>query len=201
MDLKIIDITKDLITTEPYPGDPAPELSIFSSFAGGDGCNMARLNTTLHCGTHADAPLHFIENGKTINSVPLGKFLGECRVIEVDTEMITGDYVDKHFPKGTKRVLIKSGGKAYFEKTGAEEAAYLGYELIGTDSMSIGSAADQVNPHRAILSENIAVLENLDLSAVNPGQYFLVAFPVKINGVEAAPVRAVLLDGYVFWSN
>ncbi len=201
MDLRIIDITKDLITTEPYPGDPAPELSVFASIAGGDSCNLARLYTTLHCGTHADAPLHFIENGKTINSVPLGKFLGECRVIEVDTEMITGEYVDKHFPKGTKRVLIKSGGKAYFEKTGAEEAAYLGYELIGTDSNSIGSAADQINPHRAILSEDIAVLENLDLSAVAPGQYFLVALPVKINGVEAAPVRAVLLDGYVFWSN
>ena len=109
--------------------------------------------------------------------------------------------MDKHFPKGTKRVLIKSGGRAYFEKTGAEEAAYLGYELIGTDSNSIGSAADQINPHKAILSEDIAVLENLDLSAVAPGQYFLVALPVKINGVEAAPVRAVLLDGYVFWSN
>ena len=201
MDLRIIDITKDLITTETYPGDPTPELSIFSSIAGGDSCNMAKLSTTLHCGTHADAPLHFIENGKTINAVPLEKFIGECRVIEVDTEMITGEYVDKHFPKGTKRVLIKSGGKAYFEKTGAEEAAFLGYDLIGTDGMSIGSAADQINPHRAILGENVAVLENLDLSDVAPGRYFLVAMPVKINGVEAAPVRAVLLDGYVFWSN
>ena len=201
MDLRIIDITKDLITTETYPGDPAPQLSIFSSIAGGDGCNMARLNTTLHCGTHADAPLHFIENGKTINAVPLEKFVGECRVIEVDTDMITGEYVDKHFPKGTKRVLIKSGGKVFFEKTGAEEAAFLGYELIGVDSMSIGSPADQINPHRAILGENVAVLENLDLSDVKPGPYFLVAMPLKINGVEASPVRAVLLDGYVFWSN
>ena len=49
-----------------------------------------------------------LENGKTINSVPLEKFVGECRVIEVDTDMITGDYVDKHFPRGTKRILIKS---------------------------------------------------------------------------------------------
>ncbi len=201
MDIKIIDITKDMITTEPYPGDPAPELSIFSSIAGGDSCNMARLNTTLHCGTHADAPLHFIENGKTINSVQLSKFIGECRVIEVDTEMITGEYVDKFFPKGTKRVLIKSGGKAYFEKTGAEEAAYYGYDLIGIDSMSVGSAADQTNPHKALLGEGVAILENLELSQVSPGQYFLVAMPVKIKGVEAAPVRAVLLDGYVFWSN
>lgn len=201
MDFKIIDISKDLMTSEPYPGDPKPELSVFSSFASGDGCNMARLTTTLHAGTHADAPLHFIPDGKQINAVELSAFVGECRVIEVDTDRITGEYVDKYFPKGTKRILIKSSGKAYFDKTGAEEAAYYGYSLIGTDGMSVGSAADQQGPHRALLSEGVAILENLDLSAVAPGKYFLVAAPVRINGVEAAPVRAILFDGYVFWSN
>lgn len=201
MDFRIIDITKDLVKTPPYPGDPVPELSVFSSVANGDSCNMARLTSTLHCGTHADAPLHFIPGGKTINAVPVDRFIGECRVIEVDTERITGDYVDKHFPKGCKRILIKSGGKAYFDKTGAEELAYYGYILVGTDSMSVGSAADQVGPHKAILGENIAVLENLNLSDVKPGKYFLIAPPIKISGVEAAPVRALLLDGYVFWSN
>ena len=201
MDFKIIDITKDLIKTEPYPGDPSPVLSVFSSFSKGDACNMASLTTTLHCGTHADAPLHFIPDGKTINAVGLDCFIGECRVIEVDTERITGDYVDRFFPKGEKRVLIKSGGKAYFDKTGAEEAAYYGYCLVGTDSMSVGSAEDQTGPHRALLGDGVAVLENLDLSEVKPGKYFLFAPPAKISGVEAAPVRAVLLDGYVFWSN
>lgn len=201
MEFKIIDITKDLIKTEPYPGDPEPCLSVFSSFQNGDGCNMASLTTTLHCGTHADAPLHFIAGGDTINSVPLEKFIGECRVIEVDEERITGAYVDKYFPKGEKRILIKSGGKVFFDKTGAEEAAYYGYSLIGVDSMSVGCAEDQQGPHRALLSEGVAVLENLDLSKVSPGKYFLAALPVKISGVEAAPVRAVLLDGYVFWSN
>lgn len=201
MEFKIIDITKDLIKTEPYPGDPAPELSVFSAIANGDGCNMARLTTTLHCGTHADAPLHFIPGGDTINSVPPEKFIGECRVIEVDTDRITGEYVDKYFPKGEKRILIKSGGRVFFDKTGAEEAAYYGYSLIGVDSMSVGCAEDQQGPHRALLGEGVAVLENLDLTNVKPGKYFLVALPVKISGVEGAPVRAVLLDGYVFWSN
>ncbi len=201
MELKIIDITKDLITTVPYPGDPAPELSVFSSIQAGDSCNMAKLTTTLHAGTHADAPLHFLNNGCTINNVPLEKFIGECRVIEINEPMITGAVVDRFFPKAEKRVLIKSGEKAFFEKTGAEAAAYLGYELIGIDSNSVGSPADQKNPHKAILGEGIAVLENLDLSQVKPGKYFLIALPLKIQGVEAAPVRAVLLDGYLFWSN
>lgn len=201
MEYRIIDISKDLITTEPYPGDPEPVLSVFSSFAEGDSCNMAKLSTTLHCGTHLDAPLHFIPGGKTVNSVPLENLIGECRVIEVDTDRITGDYVDRVFPKRTERILIKSGGKAYFDKTGAEELSYIGCKLIGTDNNSVGSAEDQTGPHRALLGEGVSVLENLDLSEVSPGKYFLMALPVKIAGVEAAPVRAVLLDGYVFWSN
>ncbi len=162
---------------------------------------MASIKTTLHAGTHADAPLHFINDGIPINKVSLSRFIGECIVLEVDTEVITGEYVDNHFPKSTKRLLLKSSGKAYFEKTGAEEAAYFGYDLIGTDAMSIGSPSDQVNPHRAILGEEIAVLENLDLSRVKPGRYFLVALPLKLQGMDASPVRAVLLDGHVFWSN
>lgn len=201
MAFDIIDITKDLVTTELYPGDPSPELSVFSAVNSGDLCNMAVLKTTLHCGTHADAPLHFIDGGKTINSVPLDKFIGECLVIEVPPGRITGSYVNRHFPKNEKRLLIKSGGKAYFDKTGAEEVAFSGLELIGTDANSIGSAEDQLGPHKAILGEGLAVLENLDLSKVTPGRYLLFAPPIKIAGVEAAPVRAVLINGYVFWSN
>ncbi|MBQ6065888.1 MAG: cyclase family protein [Clostridia bacterium] len=201
MDFRIIDITKDLVTTTPYPGDPAPELSVFSAIGNGDACNMAKLFTTLHCGTHADAPLHFIPGGKPINAVETDRFIGECEVFETPPGRITGDVVDRTFPRRCQRLLLKSNGLAYFEKTGAEEAAYLGYKLIGTDSNSIGGAEDQIRPHKAILSEGIAVLENLDLSRVKPGKYFLIAAPIKINGVEAAPVRALLIDGHIFWSN
>ena len=201
MDFRLIDITKDLITTPVYPGDPEPELSVFSAIANGDACNMAKLTTTLHCGTHADAPLHFVPGGAPINAADPERFIGECEVIEVPPGRITGEVVDRLFPRRPKRLLLKSGGKAYFEKTGAEEAAYYGYQLIGTDANSIGGPEDQTGPHRAILGENIAVLENLDLSEVKPGKYFLIAAPVKISGVEAAPVRALLVDGHIFWSN
>ena len=201
MDFRIIDITKDLITTPVYPGDPPPELTVFSSMGSGAQCNMARLNTTLHCGTHADAPLHFLSGGATINAVAPERFIGECEVLEVPPGRITGAAVDRLFPRQCERLLLKGNGLAYFEKTGAEEAAYYGYRLIGTDANSIGSPEDQTGPHRAILREGIAVLENLDLSQVKPGKYFLIAAPVKISGVEAAPVRALLVDGHIFWSN
>ncbi len=201
MDIKIIDISRELLSDTPYPGDPAATVCVFSALGQGDSCNMAELKTVLHNGTHADAPLHFIQSGKAINQLPLENFIGECQVIEVPEGRITGEYVDKYFPRTQKRILIKSNGKAFFDKTGAEEAAFLGISLIGTDGDSIGeTGGDEAGPHRAFMNENIAILEKLDLSAVRPGKYILVAQPLKIQGVEAAPVRACLLDGYIFWS-
>ena len=199
MSVRLIDISKELCACAVYPGDPAPRLEVFSSITGGDACNMAVLTSVLHAGTHADAPLHFIPRGTDMASMPLEPFIGECTVLEVTETVITGRYVNEHFPK-VERLLLKSGGKAYFDRTGAEEAAYLGIRLIGTDGNSVGCPADQIGPHRALLGENVAILENLDLSAVSPGKYFLMAQPVKIAGVDGAPVRAVLMDGYLFWS-
>lgn len=201
MAFEIIDISKDLLTSEVYPGDPQPEVSVFSAIARGDGCNMAKIASTLHCGTHVDAPLHFINGGNSIGAAELDSFIGECTVIDVPPGRITGQYADEHFPRGAKRILLRSGGMAYFDKTGAEETAFLGYKLVGTDSMSIGGAEDEISPHRALLGENVAVLENLNLENVKPGKYFLFAPPVKIAGVDAAPARAVLISGYMFWSN
>lgn len=200
MSFRIIDITKDLNTKDVYEGDPVPSFSVLSSISAGDACNMAVLTTALHAGTHADAPLHFIKGGADIANVPLSAFVGECMVIEVKDEVITGKYVNDNFPR-VKRLLIKSGGKAYFSVTGAEEAADMGIELIGTDGLSVGGPADQKGPHTALLGGGVNILENLDLSEVAPGRYFLLAQPVKISGVDAAPVRALLLDGYLFWSS
>ncbi len=201
MSFEIIDISKDLLTSEIYPGDPVPEVSIFSAIAKGDECNMARISSTLHCGTHADAPLHFINGGCSIGAAQLDRYIGECAVIDVPPGRITGEYADKHFPQGVERLLLRSGGAAYFDKTGAEETSYLGFKLIGTDGMSIGCSEDQTSPHRALLEDGVAVLENLNLSNVAPGRYFLIAPPIKIAGVDAAPVRALLISGYMFWSN
>ncbi len=201
MSFEIIDISKDLLTSEIYPGDPVPEVSIFSAIAKGDECNMARISSTLHCGTHADAPLHFINGGCSIGAAQLDRYIGECAVVDVPPGRITGQYADAHFPHGVERLLLRSGGTAYFDKTGAEETAYLGFKLIGTDGTSIGCSEDQTSPHRALLEDGVAVLENLNLSNVAPGRYFLIAPPIKIAGVDAAPVRALLISGYMFWSN
>lgn len=198
--MQIIDISRDITKCELYPGDPEVRLEVASALSRGDSCNLSAIYTGLHNGTHADAPLHFIEGGESIDKANLSVFIGECYVIEVPEGPITGEYVDNHFPRDAERVLIKGNGKAWFMENGAEEVAFSKIKLIGTDSLSVGTHGNQTGPHRALLRENVAIVENLDLSKVKPGKYFLLAQPLKIGSAEAAPLRAVLLADFIFWS-
>ena len=85
-----------------------------------------------------------------------------------------------------------------------ESSAYYiadsGIKLIGTDSQTIGIHGQNESVHKALLSADIPIIEGLDLSNVEPGTYFLMAQPLKIQGLEAAPLRAVLVKEHIFWS-
>lgn len=198
--MQIIDISQELFSAPVYPGDPEPKLQRISRIELGDSCNLSAIYACLHNGTHADAPLHFIEDAQAIDEVPLEKFIGPCKVIEVDKGPITGAYVERFFPRNCKRLLVKSKGKAWLMGNAADEVAQLGIELYGTDSQSIGTSGAQREPHTSLLGNNIAILEGLDLSKVVTGDYFLFAPPLKIAGSDGSPVRAVLISGYIFWS-
>lgn len=198
MQLRIIDITKDVLECPVYPGDPEPQLELVSGFCKGDICNTAKISMCLHTGTHADAPLHFIDNGAPINHTELSVYIGECVVVECSAGLITGEVVNRYFPKA-ERILVKGNGEAFFDVTAAEELTFAGVKLIGTDAASIGAFGNEAAPHKAFLRDKTVILENLDLSRVQPGKYFLMAQPLKIKGVEAAPCRAVLIEDYLFW--
>jgi len=198
--MEYIDITNGIFKSEVYPGDPEPMHRTLRSIENGDGCNLSIYATGAHAGTHVDAPLHFVDGGKTIDELSLSPFIGPCRVIEVPEGPITGEYVETHFPRSTRRVLIKSSGKAWFLDHGAYAAADLEYFLIGTDALSVGCEGNQVLPHKAFLNNEIALLEGLNLSEVEPGNYFLIAPPIKLEGLEAAPARAILIKDNFSWS-
>lgn len=199
--MEIIDITKGIFTADIYPGDPEPSKRNFQSIENGDGCNLNGFFACCHAGTHADAPLHFVEGGKSIDEMNMAPFIGPCKVIDVPEGPITGEYVENNFPKGCRRLLIKSEGKAYFLDHGAQEAVNNGYLLIGTDALSVGTSGNQIAPHKAFLSRDVALLEGLDLTHVKTGNYFLLAQPLKLEGLEAAPVRALLIKGEFNWNS
>ena len=65
--------------------------------------------------------------------------------------------------------------------------------LIGLDTPSIDPADSVLLPsHRVALQAGISLIENLDLTEVEAGEYELIALPLKLEGVEASPVRAIL---------
>ncbi len=199
--MEIIDISKGIFSAEVYPGDPEPSKQNFQAIEKGDGCNLNAYFACCHAGTHVDAPLHFVEDGMAIDEMSLVPFIGPCRVLDVPPGPITGEYVENSFPRGVRRLLLKSEGEAYFLDHGAQAAANLGIMLIGTDSLSVGTSGNQIAPHKAFLNKNIALLEGLDLTGVSVGSYFLIAPPVKLEGLEAAPTRALLIKGDFHWES
>ncbi len=199
--MRIIDISNDLLTAEVYEGDPIPEMKRVREISPDSYYNLSVLDACLHNGTHIDAPLHFVPDADSVDKLPLEKFIGPCKVIEVSEGIITGRLVEEYFPRDCKRVLIKSKGRAFIHCTGAEVMSHLGYELVGTDGVTVEVPDSDGSTHRTLLNANIAILEGLNLEEVKSGEYFLIAPPVKIGGAEASFTRAVLISDYIFWSS
>ena len=199
--MEIVDISRDLFKTPVYPGDPEGYVDPIKEIRAGDRYNLNSIYTCLHTATHIDAPLHFIEGGKSIDQFPPDIFIGECLVVETPPGPITGAFAEDNFPwKDCERLLIKGNGLSYLMESSAYYVADSGIKLIGTDSQTIGNSTSNDVIHKAVLSADIPILEGLDLSNVQPGRYFLVAQPLKVSQVEASPCRAVLIKDHIFWS-
>lgn len=193
--MKLIDITREYFSAPLYDGDPIPALTLLSSPQWGDTYQLSQLQAGLHTSTHVDAPLHVFENAADVTELPLSHFIGNCTVIEIEKPPVTGLEINRLVPFDCKRVLFKCRYGAYLHPSAAYELAQDGFYLVGTDHPSIGEGeAECLEVHKALLGYHVAILENLDLSQVKPGNYFLFAPPLKIKGAEGAPCRAVLLD-------
>ena len=121
--MKIIDISKDVMTCAVFPGDPTPSIKTVKTIDDECPYNLNTINMCLHNGTHMDAPLHFLPNGNDITTFDPEVFLGPCVVVEVAEEMITGAFVEEYFPRNAKRILVKSNGKAVFHESAASAIA------------------------------------------------------------------------------
>ena len=89
----LIDITQELFSCNVFPGDPQPERKQVQSIENGDICNLTELSMCAHNGTHADAPYHFIKDGKTIDRMGLEPFVGDCFVARMDGGVLAEDAV------------------------------------------------------------------------------------------------------------
>ena len=170
--MKIYDISRELFSAPVYPGDPSPSFERLRRMELGDSFNLSGFYTGCHSGTHVDAPLHFLEDGAPIDETGL------------DIEAL-------RLRKG-ERVLFSGG--AFVSLSAAYVLADAEVALVGTDQQSIAPMGDEEAPHRELLRHEIALLEGLCLDGIPEGMYTLCAFPLKLRGLEASPVRAVLLQ-------
>lgn len=202
----IIDITRPLGAATPtWPGDAPFELA-WTSPPGTGSASVSRLSLSPHLGTHLDAPLHLEAGGADAASVDLGACIGACLVVRVGRR--EGAIEPDELPAGwstAERLLLATAAwpaatplPERFPAPSPSLAAALiasGVRLVGIDTPSIDPPeAEDLPAHRALLAAGVVVVEGLDLAGVEPGRYTLMAAPLRLVGVEASPVRAVLLD-------
>ncbi|MDR0818098.1 MAG: cyclase family protein [Oscillospiraceae bacterium] len=185
--MRIIDITQELFSCVVYPGDPAPVFERVKRIPE-DMCNLTNISLCVHNGTHADAPRHFIGDGKAIDEVELSAFYGDCTVAELSGELTAADVAPY---LGAERLLLK--GTLTITPEAAKAIANSGVRLIGVESQSVGTEDAPAPVPLILLGAGVIALEGLVLSEVEPGEYTLCAFPLKLSGSDGSPVRAVLI--------
>lgn len=190
-----------------WPSDPSFQRDIVQSIQQGATANLSKITMGTHSGTHIDAPLHFIQEGKDISSLPLEDMIGIARVIEIsDPHLITVNELLDHKIRAGERILFKTLNSSTVWKTddfiehfvsvsreAAEFLAKLAVKAIGVDYLSVGGYhSDGSDIHRILLGAGIWLIEGLDLSAVDPGDYFIICLPLRICNGDGSPARAAL---------
>ena len=202
----IIDITQGLSPgMAGFPGDAAYEEGW--TFRLGPDCpvNVSRVSFSVHCGTHADAPLHYDAKGAAAGALALEPYIGPCRVIDARGDgpqcepSDIGSALEGAPPRILLRLMDRLDPKVWptgFRALAAETVALLaakGVVLVGIDTPSVDPETSKtLSAHHACRRADMRILENLALADVDPGDYELIALPLKFENLDASPVRAVL---------
>lgn len=202
----LIDISPPIdATIAVWPGDKPFARNVSVDIARGDHLTLSDMHTTLHVGAHTDAPSHYVAGGDDIGIRSLHYYLGPCVVVRVPDahgrRIMPADLVDKRV--NAARVLLATGTFPDPRKWN-EDFASLSPELVHwlheRGVITIGIDTPSVDPfdskaleaHQAMASHDMTNLEGLVLDGVAEGMYELIALPLRINGADASPVRAVL---------
>jgi arylformamidase len=212
--MKIWDISRTLSNDfAQWPGDEPFRYRLTNQIAKGATVNLGAISMSVHNGTHADARFHFETNGDSIDKMPVELYVGRATVVDLsqifahsrEKHLITLEELRPHAEEiaATSRLLVKTG--RWSDSTvfpdripviAADVPSWLqknGVKLLGLDLPSMDEIdSKSLQNHHALARAGIAIIESLDLSEVSPGIYNFAALPLKIDGADGAPVRAVL---------
>ncbi|WP_332697777.1 arylformamidase [Halalkalibacter lacteus] len=166
--------------------------------------NIGQITTSVHSGTHVDAPFHFKNDGETILDLDVNLYIGEARIIDISAyEKIDQSTLSQFDLKGVTRLLVKTSvpnqpeifpeSIPYVTADGARYLSEKGVRLIGVDVPSVDPLdSKDLEGHHALFKYNVAILENLMLDHVSEGDYELIALPLPLKAADGSPVRAVI---------
>jgi arylformamidase len=161
------------------------------------------IEMSLHTGTHIDYPLHMIKNGKVSDRRILDGLIGPAKVIECHQEVIDEAFIDDSDIQKGDVVLFKTRNSlvetfdfefVYVSESAAKRLVEIGVKGVGLDALGIERAQENHPTHKQLLSQDIFIIEGLRLKDIVPKTYQMICLPLKIEGVEALPVRCLLED-------
>jgi arylformamidase len=187
-----------------WPGDTRFEASATWEIGGGCPVHVSRMTMTTHLGAHTDAPSHYDPAGAAIDAVSLDAYIGPCRVIHcIGVSCVEPEHVAPHLEGVPPRVILRTYDKAPQRQWDERFAAITpgtiallashGVRLIGTDAASLDPQDSKtLDGHNAVRTHGMAILEGVVLDEIAAGDYELIALPLKLAGMDASPVRAIL---------
>jgi arylformamidase len=192
-----------------YPGDTPYARSLLMS-APADFCTLSQVVMSAHSGTHIDVPYHFRADGRRLSDYTAADFIFPAVVVEIaDDECVRAAEITGADIRAGDAVLFKTANSrdgrvrngrfsehfVYVAPDAAEWLRERGAKLVGIDYVTIEGFANQdFDSHHVVLGAGMIVLEAVDLGAVEPGRYTLFCLPLKMDGAEASPVRAILVE-------
>jgi len=206
---KVYDVSMAIYAGMPvYKDKPEkqPQIRVVQDFAPGVTVRESRVDMDVHCGTHVDSPLHMVENGGTMETIPFERLVGPCRVLDF-TQVAGGitraDLEAKEFAADEILVLKTRNSFeeafnlefVYLTKDGAEYLVEQGVQVVAIDALGIERSQAGHPTHRTLFAADVIIVEGLRLAEVPEGRYFYVGAPIKLVETEAAPARVVLIEG------
>lgn len=202
---QIWDITPPVSAGTPvWPGDTPFSTATTWEIGGGCPVKVSRLTMSTHTGAHCDAPSHYDPAGAAIDAVPLDAYLGRCRIVDcTGVKRVEPEHLREALDGIPPRVLLRTYAKtpvdswdSAFACVAASTVALLaehGVRLIGIDTPSLDPQESKtMDAHHAVRAHGMAILEGIVLDDVPAGDYELIALPLKLAGMDASPVRAIL---------
>lgn len=192
--------------TPAWPGDTTWTCTWASEMMKGASVNVSRIASSPHVGTHADAPRHVRQDGIGADKLPLMPFLGRALVVDVSSlsgVISIAALREAGLTEGTVRLVLRTGrtvaSGSFPESWPSLDPAAVrtltndGLKLLAVDCPSVDDRESKtLAVHHAVFDGGAFVLENLDLRAVAPGHWDLLALPMPVGAIDAAPVRALL---------